>query len=393
MRPLIFASIVAPLLVAASAPLQPAAGPLDQRLRQARAEQAAAEAETARLERAAANALGEAERLNAQQLATAQAIEAAEAHITAAGVQYRLAADEVAAQRKRLATEQRPLSALLAGLALMARRPPLIALADGNSVDDLVKVSVLLDSTMPVIRQRTRVLSSQLAEAERLEASAVSARAELMRSRKDLANRRVQFAELEQRAVNRSLVAGGEALSTSDVAIAAGEQAARIGGERSSNQADRQLAAILASEQPALPRPFAPAGSRPTPPFAYSLPVTAPVVEGLGAVNDSGVRSRGIIFAAARGAPVNAPADGIVRFSGPFRDYDGILILDHGGGWMSLIVNISSELKPGDKVSLGDPLGRALGPIQLELSHNGQRFSPALIAGSSQTLSKGMKGG
>ena len=90
MRPLIFASIVAPLLVAASAPLQPAAGPLDQRLRQARAEQAAAEAETARLERAAANALGEAERLNAQQLATAQAIEAAEAHITAAGVQYRL---------------------------------------------------------------------------------------------------------------------------------------------------------------------------------------------------------------------------------------------------------------------------------------------------------------
>ena len=75
-------------------------------------------------------------------------------------------------------------------------------------------------------------------------------------------------------------------------------------------------------------------------------------------MNDSGVRSRGINFATARGAPVTAPADGIVRFSGPFRDYDGILIIDHGGGWMSLIVNVSSPLKPGDKVRLGDRSAR-----------------------------------
>jgi septal ring factor EnvC (AmiA/AmiB activator) len=121
--------------------------------------------------------------------------------------------------------------------------------------------------------------------------------------------------------------------------------------------------------------------------------VNAPVVEGLGAVNDSGVRSRGTVFATPRGLSVAAPADGIVRYSGPFRNYDGILILDHGGGWMSLIVNVSSELKVGDKVHLGDPLGRTLGQIEVQLSHNGLRFSPALIAGSSQTLSKGMKDG
>jgi hypothetical protein len=59
---------------------------------------------------------------------------------------------------------------------------------------------------------------------------------------------------------------------------------------------------------------------------------------------------------------------------------------------MSLVVNLSSPLKAGDTVRRGDPVGRALGPVEVELSHNGQRFSPALIAGSSQTLSKGMKG-
>jgi septal ring factor EnvC (AmiA/AmiB activator) len=110
-------------------------------------------------------------------------------------------------------------------------------------------------------------------------------------------------------------------------------------------------------------------------------------------VDDSGVRARGITFATSRGAPVSAPVSGIVRFSGPFHDYDGVLILDHGNGWMSLIVNLSSPLKAGDRVRIGDPIGRALGPVEVQLSRNGRRFSPALIAGSSQTLSKETKRG
>jgi murein hydrolase activator len=392
MKQLAIALLLTPLL-AASAPAQPQARPLEQALSQARAEQASAEAETARLEKAAAEARGEAERLNAEQAAAAQAIDAAEARITAADAQFRLAAAYVAAHQQQLAEEQRPVSSLLAGLAVMARRPPLLALADGGGTDDLVKVGVLLDSTLPVIRNRTRALSAQLAQGVRLETAAGAARAELVRSRQDLASRRQQFAQLEQRALRQSLAAGGQALSTGDVAIAAAEQVERLRSAQSSSRSDRALAVLLASEEPAPTRPFAPAGPEPHLPFAYTLPVSAPVAEGLGAVNDSGVRSRGIAFATARGAEVDAPADGVVRFSGPFRDYDGILIIDHGGGWMSLIVNVSSQLRSGDKVRRGDLLGRALGPIEVQFSHNGRRFSPALIAGSSQSLSKGMKDG
>ena len=120
---------------------------------------------------------------------------------------------------------------------------------------------------------------------------------------------------------------------------------------------------------------------------------SARVTDGLGSVNDSGVQSRGLTLATARGAPLLAPAAGTVRFSGPYENYDGILIIDHGGGWMSLIVNLGSTLRPGDRVKLGQALGRALGPLQVELSQNGRRISPALIAGSSQSLSKGPKGG
>ena len=99
------------------------------------------------------------------------------------------------------------------------------------------------------------------------------------------------------------------------------------------------------------------------------------LLEGLGSVNESGVRSRGLTLATARGAPITAPADGIVKFAGPFRDYDGVLIIDHGSGWLTLIVNAASTLHPGDHVAIGQPIGRALGPLQIELSQNGHRIS------------------
>jgi murein hydrolase activator len=391
MRPRILL-LLSPLLCAASGPVLPDVQPLNQALKEAQAQQALADLKAARFQQAASKARSEAERFSAKQAAAAEAIEAAEARITAADVQSRLADAYVASHQAQLDEEQRPVSSLLAGLAVMAERPPLLALADGGNTDDLVKIGILLDSTLPVIRSRTRALSHELSQGERLKTIAKDARRGLERSQEELVARRQEFAQLERRSVEQSLEAGGKALSEGDVSIAAGEQIERLQGEESSTRNAHQLATFLASQQPSPPRPFAPVGPKPSLPFAYRLALGAPAIEGLGAVNASGVRSRGTSFASARGAPVSAPSDGIVRYSGPFRDYDGILILDHGGGWMSLIVNISSSLKAGDRVNLGDPLGRALGPVEIELSHNGQRFSPALIAGSSQTLSKGTKG-
>jgi septal ring factor EnvC (AmiA/AmiB activator) len=381
-------------LLAGSALAQGGVEPLDGALKAALAEQRAAEAETAKLEQAASRAHGEADRLRGEEAAAAQAIDAAEARISAANARVALAAAYVAAHRQQLAAEQQPVSSLLAGLAMMAQRPPLLVLADQGGTDELVKVRLLLDSTLPVIRARTAKLSAQLAEGERLRQAALAARAELGRSRDNLAARRQQYAALEQRALQKELAAGGQALGSSDVAIAAGEDVVKLRGEEAANQSIRRVAAQLAAEDPAPASAFAPEGGAPRPPpFAYALPTAAPVTEGLDSINESGVRSRGLTVATGRGAPVSAPAAGIVKFSGPYRDYDGVLIIDHGGGWLTLIVNVASPLHPGDRVAMGQDIGRALGPLQVELSQNGRRMSPALIAGSSPSLSKNGKGG
>src|SRR6185369_2242201 len=272
----------------------------------------------------------------------------AEARISAANARLQLASAYVAAHRQQLANQQQPVSSLLAGLATMARRPPLLVLADRGGTDELVKVRLLLNASLPVIRARTGRLSAELAQGERLKQSALAARSELARSRDNLAARQQTYAALEQKAVQQALASQGQALGTSDVALGASENVERLRGEQANSQSIRAVASQLASnEQPAPLSPFAPDSRNPLPRIAYQLPATAPVSDGLASVNASGVRSRGLTLATPRGTEVTIPADGVVKFAGPYEDYDGVLIIDHGGGWVSLIVNVASELRVG----------------------------------------------
>ena len=69
------------------------------------------------------------------------------------------------------------------------------------------------------------------------------------------------------------------------------------------------------------------------------------------------MRSRGITLATRRGTAVAAPASGKVLFAGPFRDYGGVIIIDHGGGWKSVLVNAGSRLERGAAVGIGERIG------------------------------------
>ena len=386
-------TVAIPILLAASAPVSAPEEPLDASLDRAEKERADAEAQAAKFARLAASARDRVAKLRAEQASAAQQIEAAEARLTAADARLRLLAVAVDRRRQRLAQEQQPVSTLLAGLVLMARQPPLLAVADPGSADELVKLRVLLNSTLPVIRAKTASLSAELRRGKELEAAAGKAKQDLVSSRDNLALRRQRFAALEQQALRAASGAEGEALGAGDIALATGESIEQLRGSESSRASAQRLASQLAALDPAPARPGAGQGAMSVVPFAYALPVNAPVSDGLGTVSPSGIRSRGVTFRTGRGVPVSAPAPGTIQFSGPFRDYDGILIIDHGGGWISLLVNVASPLAKGDRVQMGDVVGRTIGPLSAELSQNGRRYSPALIAGSSRSLSKGAKGG
>ena len=379
--------IAAPLLLAAaSAPVGSGAEPIDAELKRARQEAEAAKSDMRRLELAAAKARDEAARLAAERQAAAAAIAASEAEISAADAQVRLIEAQVAMRAARLAERQAPLAALLAGVVSMGRRPPLLSVADSTSVGEFVRVRALLDTTLPVIRARTAALSGDLAESRRAESSARRARELLDGARQELEQRQQRFAALETKATARAAELGAGAVGASDVMVASSESEARA-----LSAAQRRANALrLAAELGALPQAPARPGPADTqrPPLRYRLPIAAKLSEGVGAVSETGIRSRGLSFDAVRGDMVSVPANGAIAFAGPFRRHDGVVIIDHGRGWMTLMTGVRADKRKGEQVRIGEPLGRALGSMTVELSTNGTPVSAALIAGSSQMVSK-----
>jgi septal ring factor EnvC (AmiA/AmiB activator) len=211
----------------------------------------------------------------------------------------------------------------------------------------------------------------------------------LAKSRDELTRREQRFAELETRAAKRAERLAGEAFGAGDRVLASNEALEAAGSEAEARRSGRTAATTLARLDFAPARPMRGDSALPPTDFAYSLPVAAPLIDGLGSVNRAGIVSRGLRFDTPRGASVIVPADGKIVFAAPYRGQDGLVIIDHGKGWTSLLLGVASDQPRGTEVRRGEFLGRALGPIGVELRRDGRPISPAFIAASSVPLSNG----
>ena len=99
---------------------------------------------------------------------------------------------------------------------------------------------------------------------------------------------------------------------------------------------------------------------------------------------DGGVTWKGLFIRADVGQTVKAVADGRVVYADWLRGFGNLLIVDHGGGYMSLYGNNDSLLKQvGEKTQSGETVasvgssGGALeSGVYFELRHEGKPFDP-----------------
>jgi septal ring factor EnvC (AmiA/AmiB activator) len=349
---------------------------------------------SALLERQARAATNEVARTRADAAALAARIQAAEASITAAETRIRIIENLRAGQRARLARQQEPVVRLTAALQTMARRPPALALIQPGTLDDVVHVRSLLASTLPIIRERTSGVRAEIKAGNKLRRQAELAVETLAKSQNELQKQRVALARLEARQRQRSDSLAESAIFESDRALAFGEEARDLtelmGTLEYQSRLRRSLAALPGPLlRPAIPgqasSPQAGQSSEPaTPP--YRLPVEGRLVTGTGEISEAGVHARGLTFEPRAGAQVTAPAAGRIVYSGPFRAYGTIVIVDHDGGWTSLVTNLeNATVKVGDAVELGSPIGRAGGGnrprISVELRRNGRPVPIAPLLG------------
>ncbi|WP_037499464.1 murein hydrolase activator EnvC family protein [Sphingomonas jaspsi] len=379
------------MAIAASGPVTSSIPTSDALVAAARKDARAAADRLAKLEGDAARAGDEASRLRREQAAAGAAIDEAEARISQSEAEVRAANAARALSERRLAERRAPLASLLAGLVTMGRQPPLLVLADGGGVEELVRVKALVDATRPVIERRSAALRADLDRRTALARQAADARTALAENRRLLESRRVRFADLERQAIARQQALAGQSLVAGDAVLASSET---LSGAEESAALRRNALAMAAELVPmglSPPRPAGPEGEPYRAPLPYMLPVDAPVSDGLGSVSPSGIVARGVTFATDRGAAVRAPADGTILFAAPYRGYDGVMIIDHGGGRSTMLLGLSSDLKAGSRVRAGEQIGRALGPLSVEFRDKGVPKSPAFIAASSVPLSNAGK--
>ena len=355
-------------------------------LKAARRQSQQARERSERLEKQAAAARDEADQARRQAAAMAARIQEAEADIQAAQARITIIARMQRAQAVRLAAKQEPVVRLTAALQMMARRPVALALVQPGSVSDAVHMRAVLGQVLPVINQRTAGLRLELERSRTLRQTAEQAAGALAQSQADLRSRQAALRTLEVRKRLAAKDYRSSAGLESDRALALGERARDIVDLMTRLETAGDLRDDLAALPGPVLRPAQPelaaAASAPAPrarpggPPPYRMPIIGQLVTGMGELSESGVRSRGLTIMTQAGALAVAPTAGRVVFAGPYRGYGQIVIIDHGGGWTTLITGLLRlDATVGDTVRQGDPLGNT-GPgqprVTIELRRDGR---------------------
>ncbi len=130
--------------------------------------------------------------------------------------------------------------------------------------------------------------------------------------------------------------------------------------------------------------PPVPTGNANIPSGPMNLPLTGTILAGYGGTMPDGHASQGLLIAGSAGAEVRAVNAGRVAYADWLKGYGLLIILDHGGGWMTLYAFNDALLKnTGDTVRAGEAIstvgssgaqGRAA--LYFELRRNGQPQDP-----------------
>lgn len=148
----------------------------------------------------------------------------------------------------------------------------------------------------------------------------------------------------------------------------------------------------MARTEPRKPEPR-PAVEPPPPPDGAAfaalrgkarLPVKGEVAATFGAKRAEGPAWKGIFIKAAEGSDVHAAGAGEVIFADWMRGFGNLIIVDHGGQYMSIYGNNQALLKrPGDRVKTGDVIasvgnsgGNEHSGLYFEMRHQGRAIDP-----------------
>lgn len=149
-----------------------------------------------------------------------------------------------------------------------------------------------------------------------------------------------------------------------------------LAAQKASRDAEKAAREAAAAQPMQSDKPFSLAQGK------MPFPARGKVSTRFGQANEVGVPSKGIVIGTRTGAQVIAPYDGQVAFSGPFRGYGLLLIIEHGEGYHTLLAGMARiDVNVGQRLLSGEPVGlmghdEAKPSLYVELRRNGQPVNP-----------------
>lgn len=321
---------------------------------------------------------GDATRLGAELLAASQRVDLADGEIRV--IEERL--EELFASertiRARLDGHDRSISNLLASLQRISANPPPAMIVDPADALGSARAALLLAAVLPQLQVRAQTVTGDLnalvalkqdaqTEADLLNANLQTLNEERLRiatvieARKqglewlseDLLREEAEAQALADRASSLEHLIRG--LETRIAAVTAAGAAQRAASEGQTVPAlDLQTLAIAFADttrtEPAVPIESARGYLR--------APAAGVTVTTYGAADGFGGTARGLTLATRADAPVFAPADSWVVYSGTFLNYGQIVILNAGQGYLIVLAGLEQVVVERDQFLLmGSPIG------------------------------------
>lgn len=310
-------------------------------------------------------------------------------------VDQELAEKEIVLRQRR-----KQMGGVLQALQRIAQYPPEALIAQPISPGDTVRTAILLRSSMPELARRALLLRDDLSALEMTKSEAQRRREELNEASEELEGQRKMLrtllgrkSRLRRRTVAQTNEADRKAKSLAVEARSLRDLMHRLEALRQERekQEKAQEMAKKGGKKPAV--------SVSGPPPEYSgkpidiakgklpYPVIGEVQALFGAAAKSGLTHKGVTIDTVSEAQVIVPYEGRVAFTGPFRGYGRLLIIEHGAGYHTLLAGLGRiDVAVGQWVLGGEPVGimdrvganqKGRKPsLYLELRHEGQPINP-----------------
>ncbi len=375
------------MLPAASA--QEASGDAQEKLEALEAELEAGKRQQDILAQQSARARAQASALSADLIEAASEIQVAEGNIMR--LETRIAGLEVEtdAKRESLLANNDNIVELIAAISRLSKRPAVLALLKPDDALTTARSTSLMASLVPLIDERASALRTDLELLASLQTNLSNERFKLKDNLEALTQNQERLASLVERRRSEASQADARArqLARELNEFAAEAQSLRELIAKLEQQAANNRALAARRDRPStIERPFSSLGKA-LGELKGQLPYPAigPVVQRFGA-QDGATTAKGIRIRARDGAQVISPYDGSVVYSGPFRNYGLLLIIDHGDGYHSLLAGFETlQSTVGQWVLMGEPVGTIPdngagngddGSLYLELRRRGQAINP-----------------